>query len=73
MKRKVEHTKLFPSKYIRKFEAFFQSLCFLGLLFDSQTTMGKRRRFGKGLEIAFKAASSNPAILRGRKASYSRS
>ena len=35
--------------------------------------MGKRRRFGKGLETALEAASSNSEILRGRKTSYSRS
>lgn len=60
---------------LRKFETLVVVVVTIFLFWfyiDSQTTMGKGRRFGQGLETAFKAASSNLAILRGRKTSYSR-
>jgi hypothetical protein len=49
-----------------------EAVDFLFLL-NLQTAMGKRRRFGEGLEVALEAASSNSAIFRGRKISYTRS
>jgi hypothetical protein len=66
-----------PSKTRFSFFFFFgssriEAVDFLFLL-NLQTAMGKRRRFGEGLEVALEAASTNSAIFRGRKISYTRS